>query len=301
MKTYSLLLFSALVLLFIACGQEEINSHRPDRAIKIDGSSEEWEELLMAMPEQKLAFGVCNDDSAVYFCLTTTDRSLQMRIMGGGLTVWFGGEGGKKKSIGIRYPVGGPGPRERGQMPPRQELTDEQRENMRQHRMKFQASDVEIVNADNQVLERLPVENNANISAKFDISEQTFVYELKVPLQSAGDVRYAIPASTNQQIGFGMEVTAPKAMNGRRPEGRDGQMERPPDGGGMGGDMGGEGMSGDGMGGDRMGGGGMGSGRMGGGRMGGGRPGGGPGGRGMYEGKATAEPIKVWLKVNLAN
>lgn len=293
MNKLYLLLVSTLALLFMACGQEEINSHRPDSTIKIDGSSEEWEDLLMAMPDQKLAFGVCNDDSAVYFCLTTTDRALQMRIMAGGLTVWFNGQGGKKKSLGIRYPVGAPGPRERGGMPPRQEMTEEQRENMRQDRMKFRASDIEMVGADNQVLEHLPVENNENISARFEINEQTFVYELKMPIQGAGDFRYAIPVAANNQIGFGMDITSPKAMNGRRPEGRDGQMGHPPDGGGMGGE---------GMGGDRMGDGDMEGSRMGGGRMGGGRRGGArPEGRGMHEGMASsAEPLKIWLKVNLA-
>jgi hypothetical protein len=288
MRSFFLVL-SVLTVLLLSCGQEEVNSYRPTGTIKIDGSSEEWEDMLMAMPDQNLAFGICNDDNAVYLCVTTTDRALQMRIMSGGLTVWFDGLGGKKKSLGIRYPVGGPGGRGRGEMPPRQETTEEQRETLRQNRMKFQASDLEIIGEDNEVLERLPVDNKENISARFNINEQTFVYELKVPIQNAGESRYAIPVAARKQISLGMEISAAKAMGGRRPEGRGGQMGPPPDGGGMDGDQGG----------DRMGGDGMGGGRMSGGRS-GGRHGGGPGDRGMNDGMATSDPIKVWLKVNLA-
>ena len=271
-----LMMFSFLMVLVMSCGQEELNSSRPTSRITIDGSGSEWEDALIYLPEENLAFALCNDDSFMYMCMVTSDRNLQMRIMGGGLTVWFDDKGGKAKSVGVRYPVSGPGRRDRGDRPPLQEMTKERQEEFRQERMSMAASDLEILGRDDSVLERLPVENNENISACFSMENENFVYELAMPIHNAG-AKYALAISPDNKIGVGFEITAAKMRGDRRPEGGDFGGGHPQ--GGMEG---------------RPGGGGSRGGRMGGGRMGGGRPGGGEGGT------FSSNPIKVWLKVNMA-
>jgi len=271
-----LLMFSILIVLVISCGQEELNSSRPAGRITIDGSSSEWEDALIYLPEENLAFALCNDDSFLYMCMVTSDRNLQMRIMAGGVTVWFDDKGGKAKAVGVRYPVGGPGRRDRGDRPPRQEMTKVRQEEFRQERMPMAASNLEILGRDDIVLERLPVENNENISAGFSMENENFVYELAMPIRNGG-ANYALAISPKNKIGVGFEITAAKMRGDRRPESGDFGGGHPP--GGMEG---------------RPGGGGSRGGRMGGGRMGGGRPGSGEGGM------SSANPIRVWLKVNLA-
>ncbi len=94
------------VLALTCCGGAEFASMWKQSAIVVDGNGDEWEGAMVYLEDQKCAFGIQNDSTALYVCLKTGDRATQMKFMANGLTLWFDGTGGGEKNIGVKFPVG---------------------------------------------------------------------------------------------------------------------------------------------------------------------------------------------------
>lgn len=157
-------------------------------------------------------------------------------------------------------------------MAPRTGSSEEAREAMRK-RADIMLSEIDILESDRNIRNRLAVVNTEGIQAAASDSAELFI-ELKIPLHSDFDRPYALEAKAGQPFSLGFEMgeldrekIRERMMNGGGPRGGMPPGGMPP-GGGSGGFGGG---------------------------MRGGRPGGTP--PGMQD---MPKPFKVWLLVKLA-
>lgn len=267
--------FSFLCLLFLsaaACQSLQLESVWKDSEIQIDGKSDDWVGRMMFMDNPNVSLGIQNDEHFLYICMIAEDPSIRNRINISGMILWFDPAGGKKKNLGIKFPVG------RGdlQMDPRERMTMDQERDPARMEQRFQPNldEMEILQAGQKEPLRLFLDNLKGIELCLNSASGLLIYEAKIPLLDSPDFPFTIGAQDKLLIGVGLEV--PKMDISQRPGNMGGR-------GGMGGGMGGRGGAGGGMGGA----GGMG------GSM-GGR--GGPGGAvGMQQG------VKIWATVQLAD
>ena len=75
----------------------------------IDGKMNEWGDSLLYDNSIKCSYALANDDSALYIAIRATDRTQQMKIVQGGMEIWVDNMATKKKSTGVKFPVGGGG------------------------------------------------------------------------------------------------------------------------------------------------------------------------------------------------
>lgn len=211
-----------------------------------------------------------NDDAYLYLTMSSTDPRTMMQIMRLGLTVWFDPKGGKKKVLGIKYPMGGleAGMGSAvGRLRGRNERPDWEAQIQS---VKESQPWVEILGPDKDDLARVAVKNERGIQVEIGVSSYgQLVYELRIPLVQTPDNPHAIDTSPGQTIGIGIETGAIErdAMRSRR------------SGGGIRGGLPGGGMPG------------------------GGRRGGGIRSGGMRDGSAgrqMPQSLKYWTRITLA-
>ena len=281
--------FLSLILLLSSilsagCGMYKIESLWRDRELiseGVDGVSE-WENAQYIFQKENVSIGIINDDNALYLRLSTHDRNLQKQLLSLGFTVWFNPKGGKKKEIGIHYPVGMQGGgmqmMQRGGSTDRGKL-DEQLQKM----LDTLPGEIEIRGTDKNDSFTLTTDEakDYGIEVHIGYSRGNLMYELKMPLIKDISHPYSIGTETQQVVGIGLESEKidMSQMSNRK--------------GGHSSGMGGRG--GGGMGG--KGGGGGGRGGMGGGK--GGRSGG-MGGKSEGMRPQMQEAIELWLKTLIA-
>jgi hypothetical protein len=72
-----------------------------------DGKMNEWGDTLAYDNSTKCIYAVANDDSALYIAIKASDRMQQMKIVQGGMEIWIDDQAKKKKTTGIKFPLGG--------------------------------------------------------------------------------------------------------------------------------------------------------------------------------------------------
>lgn len=264
-----IILFSAILI--VGCGMDEVESTWRDRAVTIDGIDNgiEWENSIYYFGEQKVAIGILNDESDLYIRLSSRDRNMQRQIIALGFTVWLDAKGGKKKTLGIHFPIGmqssgiqvmrGVGRIERN------EDTDQL-----QKMLEESQKEIEVFGPGKKESCTLFVADakELGINSKINFSKGNLVYELQIPLVRSESKPFGIGSEMSQTIGIGLETGKINVEQMRN------QM------GGRGGGMGGIGGRGGG-----------GSGGMRGGR----------GRTGRRGGRQMTESIELWLKTELAS
>ncbi len=256
--------FPVSIILFLSllggCGMEDVQSTWRSRAIVIDGKNTEWDGLLKPLGEKGSTVGFVNDSTFVYLVLVTSNHDLQRQVFRRGIIVWFDRGGGKDKKFGIQYPLAGGGPMG-------------ERLNAQEYpvlRTPGSMSDeVELFEGD-QGHTRMTLAQTGGIEVRFSMTNDTLVYEMKVPIYDDGHHPFAIGTSPGVHIGVGIETAAAPA-----PEHRSEGMAEGPGGPG--------GAEGEGMGGHR----------------GGGRSGRGYGGGERQEG-SNSSPIDYWARLQLS-
>jgi hypothetical protein len=103
----SRILFIILYTLCISrCGETETESLWSKTPLSIDGDITDWNGGLLYVEDKHCSIGIMNDSTMLYLCLTTGDRATQVKINGGGLTLWLDSQGSSEKTWGLHYPVG---------------------------------------------------------------------------------------------------------------------------------------------------------------------------------------------------
>ena len=238
----SILFFFAFFL--AGCGTFKLKSKWLDREITVDGQSDDWLGSLMYIEEKNISVGLFNDENFLYICMIAEDQFVRNQVMRQGVIIWFNPSGGKKKTFGIKFPIG----MQAGDVPMGRRGDEQDPERFRQARRRSM-TELEILGPGKDESIKMYKEDAKGIDINVKGLSGMLVYELKVPLIHSEEHPYAIGAKAGSSIGFRLEI--PK-MSRQRMGGKDGM------GGGKGGMGGGKG----GMGGGR---GGMGGGMRGGG------------------------------------
>jgi len=184
----------------VGCSNLEMTSTWCDRKIAIDGIDSEWQETMVYVEDADLGIGLQNDETFMYICLGTTDRRVLAQIIGLGFTVWFDPEGGKTKTLGIRFPLGMHDP-----MKLRQALQDQ--EALERDLAYFLGNELEILGPEEGEQVRRLLSVTGGIKAGSAMSAGRFIYELRVPLSPGEDYAYAIGAEPGASIGLGFETS----------------------------------------------------------------------------------------------
>ncbi len=207
--------YCVLSFFLIGCGTTmNLPSHWPDKPIVVDGKNAEWEHTYL-VEDNKLVVSVDNDSGFVYLLLATNDRPLTMSVMRG-LTVWFDSKGGDDETFGIRYPLGsGLRHENAGGGENSDELSMEPG-----GQFGMPPTEIEILGPGKNDRHRMQMMETGGIQARYKLSVNSFVYELKVPLAIGDKYPFAIHSAIGQVIGLGLEVGQARA---ERPEGQSGR------------------------------------------------------------------------------
>jgi len=188
-----LIYLSFSLLLLSGCGAVNLESSNLDREIYIDGSAAEWQGKLIYLEKQNISIGLMNDDDFLYACMVIGDTRLQNRIIHSGLELWFDDVHAKAKKIGIRYPIGN-----RKSIRARREIYGESIQS--QDFSSLDNGEVEIINSDNEILDRLPVTALNGLEVKINNEEGRLVYELKLPLKDQKDYSISLPITKDSEL-----------------------------------------------------------------------------------------------------
>lgn len=201
----------AVCLCVPACGSPTIQGRWKDREIKIDGDYRDWESSLYHFEDAGIYAGVLRDETYLYLCVSSSDPARVRQALHGGLTVWFDATGGRKKSLGIRFPVGAPSPA--GERPPRTGRGGEP-PNFQKLLERFTGPEREIeLLRDSSASRRMLVADAAGLDVQIGLVEDVLTYELRIPLAASPEFPYAIAASPVQTVSVGLMTTA---LGGRR-------------------------------------------------------------------------------------
>lgn len=229
------LLFGVLGLImsfvFVSCEKYEFKSRWKDRDIVVDGRSMDWLDTLTYVEEFKVSVGITNDTDFLYICAVVENSLVRMQVMRQGLTVWFDPKGGRKKTLGLRFPLGFQGRRE-----PPAEFREEPEIERLQRMNPISFNELEILGPNKKEKQRMRKAEAKGIDVAMSFSSGKLVYELKIPLMNRSDRPYAINVRPGSSFGIGIE-TSPRREMGQSPRRKTGGMRRPAGGGnpGMGG------------------------------------------------------------------
>lgn len=248
--------FSAIILLysfmFSGCGTTlELPSRWADKRIAIDGSLREWIDSTAFVEKDGIRCGVMNDKEYLYVCLMSSTPNLGRQLIMRGMTVWFDPNGGEKKTIGVRFPLGSMRsgvmrPESGGRTPGT--IGDRASENRQQRfdEIEQQAlQEFEYIGPGPNDRQRVLRIQGQGVEFQLTARPERFIYEMKIPLAYSSQHPYAVESYAGSVIGVGFDSSLQE-----RPMAGEGSGENPggaPPGGGRTGGGGGRGGRGGGM------------------------------------------------------
>jgi len=206
---------SSILLLFTfllgGCSNSklELNSNWRDREITVDGKNADWLGAMLFFEEDNVSVGLLNDENFFYICMIAEDQLIRAQVMMQGFTLWFDPDGGKKKTFGIKYPVGMQAS-ERGMRRDEQDL-----ERAREAPRRLM-NELEILGPGKDELKKMLIEEAKGIEINIEFSSGMLVYELKVPLIQSEQYPYAIGAEAGSSVGIGLETSKMERSDMRR-------------------------------------------------------------------------------------
>ena len=106
MKKNYLLITVFLLFLAGSCSKKMILSSSYQSApLEIDGSPSDWVDTLAYDKDSKVHYRISNDETYIYFLLSTGEPDILRKIRATGFTLWIDPEGKKKQRYGINYPM----------------------------------------------------------------------------------------------------------------------------------------------------------------------------------------------------
>ena len=189
-------------LFFVGCKSSmSLVSNSLDREIVVDGSEEEWVDVLTPIEDKNFAIGVINDDEYLYVSLVTATPEVRNQILMSGMTLWLDPEGGKDKQVGIRFPLG---LMETG-MPPGGPMAMQREPELMEQFFNESLNEFEHISKSKGQTVRWIRSEVEDIEIDAASNTGTFTYELKMPLSSEL-LGYALDVTPGQAIGVGLET-----------------------------------------------------------------------------------------------
>ena len=235
-KQTGILLFSLILssAVFFGCARPNFSSTWRDHTIVINGKYTDFGNATAYYDEgKKVTLSLYNDNDFLYICLISRNHKMESQLMDSGFLAWFDPDGGKKKVIGIRFPLGmktmgmslAEGGRSREDWESKEDETGAEEEKDRAAARRRQRDfdkrleaveglqeEVEIITGPDKAGRiKLSLEDAAKqgIEAKTGRQNGYFVYALKVPLIKTSQHQYAIGSKKERLIGLGMEIASP--------------------------------------------------------------------------------------------
>jgi hypothetical protein len=269
--TVLLLLVTEVFFINGCSSPQQLASRWSERPVVMDASLGEWTDSTVFHEKEGIRYAVANDGEFLYICLLSSKPNLGRQLMFRGMTVWIDPNGGEKKTIGIRFPVGGMGMGRPNMGEEQPEQAPEQRGNRFEEMERQALNEFEYLGPGENDRQRVSRLQGQGLEMHLTATPERFLYKLKVPLQYSLQHPYSAETHAGANIGVGIETnSAPRMAEGER---------------------GGEGR-GEGVEGGRPG---MGSGRT------GGRSGGmGRGGQRTGGAPGAAVNLNIWSRVQLA-
>jgi len=223
-----------LTFLLVGCETLELNSNWLDREITVDGKEDDWLGTMIYLEKDNISLGLLNDENFMYICLIAENEYIRAQVIRLGFTLWFDPNGGKKKTFGIKFPIG----MQASGLPGSMRRSEQDPERLREAPRK-PMTDLEIIRPGKDESIRMPIGEAKGININVEFSSGMLVYELKVPLVHSAQYPYAVGAEAGKPVGIGLETSKFKRQNVRSTtgSGRGGM-------GGMRGRSGGRGMPG---------------------------------------------------------
>ncbi|MGH2568569.1 MAG: hypothetical protein ACRDGA_09535, partial [Bacteroidota bacterium] len=102
----SVAILSCMLLPLAGCAGSVMTSGWNDERIVVDGDAQDWDGTSAFYNDEGVAVKVRNDAEYLYLLLVIQKREVGREVIMRGLTLWFDPNGGEKKTIGLRYPLG---------------------------------------------------------------------------------------------------------------------------------------------------------------------------------------------------
>jgi hypothetical protein len=192
-------LLVTLVIPFLAgCGTTEIASSWHESAVGIPGPGA----AASTFGDRRISGTLDNDGEYVYLALRTNNRDLSRLILREGITLWFDGGGGGKKSFGVRYPLPLPGRSPGGRSDGSEAVPSQiDREEPVQP-----TQELELFSGENEH-QRMSILATGGIEARVRRQIDTLVCEFRIPLAPGAVHPFGIGAKPGTPLGLGV-VTA---------------------------------------------------------------------------------------------
>ncbi|MFA6540458.1 MAG: hypothetical protein WCT99_02560 [Bacteroidota bacterium] len=198
-------LFFVLIGAFIGCSDVStpIASRWTDSSIVIDGKINDWVTATTSDKRTKISGGFQNDSDYLYILLRPTKQLLRQAMMFG-FTIWFDVEGGNKKRLGIRFPIGMMN-YTHGRFSPME--MNGQLSDILKHRLSEMLQEFDIVYPEEDDQFRFSKYLRGGIDIALNDSLEEAVYEMKIPLHKIEpqDIPLNI-SSLSSSISVGIEL-----------------------------------------------------------------------------------------------
>jgi hypothetical protein len=231
---------AAMLVLFLqGCGSSmQLTSKWSEHKIQIDGDLKEWSDSTLFVQKDDIRCGVMNDNEFLYVCVISSKPNLGRQVMFRGMTVWFDPNGGEKKTLGIRFPIG-MGGRDIMTRPEADER--DQRGNGVETMGRQALNEFEYVGPTEKDLQRVSRLQGQGVEMHLTTTPDRFVYQLRIPLAYSSAHPYSVESRPGAPIGVGFETNTPQrpgpAAGGGEGRGDGGRGGQPGMGGGRGGRM----------------------------------------------------------------
>ncbi len=106
----SLLLFCTILsgtVLYSSCSRKLMpEGHFQQTPVVVDGRINDWGlPLRFSNPEYTMQYAVTNDDKNIYVCVYSKYEGMQLRMLKGGMTIYFDPKGKKDKKMSLVFPI----------------------------------------------------------------------------------------------------------------------------------------------------------------------------------------------------
>jgi hypothetical protein len=177
----------------------------------VDGKINEWGDTLLFDNSTKCIYSLANDESALYIVIKAADRIQQMKIVQGGMEIWIDDQAKKRKSIGVKFPLGGgsmqmPTGRTRSSGQDSKEMKLQMRQ-----QMKLQMLRMELTGFKKDINGSHDIYSNLQVKPVMDWDDKdNMVYELVIPF---GALDETVRANLNN-ISIGIFIKGVKMEQG---------------------------------------------------------------------------------------
>ncbi len=238
-------LVSALILFTLSSYSQkkaEFQSTKIQTDILVNGIGDEWPQPFQ-FSDDKITYGISNNDNYVYLLVQSFDRTIQQKIMRSGITLNISTKGKQRVKLIVNYPM-----RSSGDNPTRQQMQNptaeiqQARQSLEGRNLRMSSNTAEMkIKGFETVNGIIPAKNEDGINAAISWEGEALItYELAIPIE---EITGGNSLQDSEDLAIQMKLQI-NAIPQPTPGGGGGSSTRSSGGGSRGGRGGGGGRSG---------------------------------------------------------